>query len=330
MPETIAEQDVQWLLASDEPWTRYRTLVDLLQLPDDDEIVVQARAATVNHPQVQALVAAVQDWPGYALKRHNDARHPLYALSTLADFGLRHDDDPRLQLAVDKVVAKQSAQGPFETRLRLYRQFGGLEGEYWTWIACDAPTLTYTLVGLGLEGDPRVLRAVDHLRGLAQENGWRCTAAPELGSFHGPGRREHPCPIANVYALKALSLRPDWADGAAAQRGVEMLLNHWQQRGQQKYYLFGIGTEFRKLRYPFVWYDILHVTEVLSRFAGVHDDPRFQEMLAVITSQADENDRYTATAMYRAWNGWSFADKKQPSPWLTFLVRRIQSRLLSD
>jgi hypothetical protein len=31
--------------------------------------------------------------------------------------------------------------------------------------------------------------------------------------------------------------------------------------------------------------------------------------------------------MYRAWKGWSFADKKNPSPWLTFLVLRLQRRV---
>ena len=31
--------------------------------------------------------------------------------------------------------------------------------------------------------------------------------------------------------------------------------------------------------------------------------------------------------MYRAWKGWSFADKKHPSPWLTFLVLRVLNTL---
>jgi hypothetical protein len=31
--------------------------------------------------------------------------------------------------------------------------------------------------------------------------------------------------------------------------------------------------------------------------------------------------------MYKPWKSWSFADKKNPSPWLTFLVLRIQKRL---
>ena len=91
--------------------------------------------------------------------------------------------------------------------------------------------------------------------------------------------------------------------------------------------MFGIGTTFRKLKYPFVWYDILHVTDVLSQFPFVHSDPRFREMLETITAQADEEGRYTAGSMYRAWKDWEFADKKRPSAWLTFLVLRLQKRV---
>jgi hypothetical protein len=49
--------------------------------------------------------------------------------------------------------------------------------------------------------------------------------------------------------------------------------------------------------------------------------------VTTITDQADDHGRYTANSMYRAWKGWSFADKKNPSPWLTFLVYRIQHRM---
>jgi hypothetical protein len=194
-------------------------------------------------------------------------------------------------------------------------------------MACDAPTLTYALLALGLDGDEHVQRAAEHLLGQVEDNGWRCTAAPELGKFRGPGRHEDPCPIANVYALKALSLRPEWANNMAAQRGINMLLWQWEHQGERKIYLFGIGTDFRKLKYPFVWYDILHVTDVLSRFPFVRDDRRLRAMVETITAQADADGRYTATSMYRAWKGWSFADKKRPSPWLTFLVTRIQDRV---
>jgi hypothetical protein len=317
---------IQWLLESGEPWTRYRTLVDLLDRPEGDAEVQDARAEMVAHPLVQALIEQAATWPGYALKRHNDAQHPIYAFSTLADFGLRAGD-PDMAAAIEAVMAHQSEEGPFETLMFLYKRFAGIDGEHWVWIGCDAPTLAYSLLAFGLGDDARVRKAVAHLAGLVEENGWRCKGAPEMGKFKGPGRREDPCPIANVYSLKALSLVPELVDSPATRAGAEALLWHWGPECERKVYLFGVGTKFRRLKYPFVWYDILHVTDVLSRFPFVRTDPRFREMADAITAQADKDGRYTAGSMYMAWKSWSFADKKSPSPWLTFLALRLQKRL---
>ncbi len=285
-----------------------------------------ARAEMLARPQVQAMMAETATWGDRPLKRHNDASHPIYKFSTLADFGVRHDD-PGMAASIKAVMAHQSPEGAFQTVVNIPQTFGGTGEDTWTWMLCDAPTLLYTLLAMGLGDDPRVKRAVDHLIGLVDENGWRCVAAPEAGKFRGPGRKADPCPIVNVFALKALAQVPDLLDSPAAHTGAEMLLWHWEHRTERKIYLFGIGTDFRKLKYPFVWYDVLHVVDVLSRFPFVHTDPRFREMVETITAQADEEGRYTAGSMYRAWKGWSFADKKNPSPWLTFLVLRVLKRM---
>jgi hypothetical protein len=316
----------QWLLESDEPWTRYRTLLDLLDRPEDDPEVKAARAEMLAHPQVQALIAEAATWPGYALKRHNDAKHPLYKFSTLADFGVLADD-AGMSAGIEAVMAHQSPEGAFQSLMNIHKRYGGTGEDTWVWMLCDAPTLLYALLVMGLSDDSRVQRAVDHLVGLVDDNGWRCVGAPELGKFRGPGRKADPCPIVNVYALKALAQVPELLDSSATRAGAEMLLWHWEHQTERKIYMFGIGTDFRKLKYPFVWYDILHVVDVLSRFPFVHADTRFQEMVETITAQADENGCYTASSMYRAWKGWSFADKKNPSPWLTLLVLRVQRRI---
>jgi hypothetical protein len=322
----MEKDTIHWLLSSDEPWTRYRTLVDLLDRSEQDPEVMDARSAMIEYPKVQAMIHEAGTWPGYPLKRHNDAKHPLYKLSTLADFGIRRDD-PEMLVGIDAVMAHQSKEGPFQIAVNIPKAFGGTGKDMWTWMACDSPTLLYTLMSMGLGDDPRVGQALKALIRLVQENGWRCCAAPELGSFRGPGRKDDPCPIVNVYMLKAISLRPDPIGGSAAKVGLEMLLEHWQKQNERKIYLFGIGTDFRKLKYPFIWYDILHVVDVLSRYPQVHKDPRFLEMVNTITEQADDEGRYTASSMYQAWKGWSFADKKKPSPWLTFLVLRILKRI---
>ena len=319
---------IQWLLDSDEPWTRYRTMVDLLGRPVDDTEVGAARTEMLAHPRVQELVAQAATWPGHALKRHNDASHPLYAFSTLADFGVTAGDSGMMDVA-DAVLAHQSTEGAFQTVIYVPESRGGTGDDSWTWMACDAPTLLYSMRAMGLHERPRVQKAAEHLVSLVEDNGWRCAAAPEYGGFRGPGRKSDPCPIANVYALKALAQMPGMLDSSATRTGTEMLLWYWEHQAERKLYLFGIGTDYRKLKYPFVWYDILHVVDTLSRFPFVHADKRFREMVDTITAQADEQGRYTATSMYRAWKGWSFADKKSPSPWLTFLVLRILKRLES-
>jgi hypothetical protein len=322
----MVEETIQWLLSTDEPWTHYRTLVDLLDRSDQEPEVMDARSEMIEHPMVQAMISEAGTWPGYPLKRHNDSKHPLYKFSTLADFGIR-GDDPGMPVGIDALLAHQSEAGPFQIVVNIPQAFGGTGQDMWTWIACDSPTLLYALMSMGLGDDVRVRKALDALIGLVQENGWRCCAAPELGNFRGPGRKDDPCPIVNVYMLKAISLRSDLIGGSAAKAGLEMLLGHWQKQHERKIYLFGIGTDFKKLKYPFVWYDILHVVDVLSRYPKVQKDPRFLEMVNIITNQADDEGRYTASSMYQAWKGWSFADKKKPSPWLTFLVLRILKRI---
>ena len=326
----MADKTIQWLLECDEPWTHYRTRVDLLGQPETDAEVRAARAAMLAHPQVRQLMAEAAAWPGPPLKRHNDASHPLYKLSTLADFGV-HARDRGMATILKTVLAHSSPQGAFQTMVNIPPAFGGTNEDMWTWMACDAPTLLYVLLAMGKGDDKRVKKALAHLTGLVEDNGWRCAVAPEL-RFRGPGRKADPRPIANVCALKALAQVPCLQNSSAAHIGAEMLLSHWEHQKKIKFYLFGIGTDFHKLKYPFIWYDLLHVADVLSalgttRFPFVRADARFRAMVKAITAQADAQGRYTASSMYQAWKGWSFADKKQPSPWLTFLVLRICQRV---
>jgi hypothetical protein len=288
MEADVTTEVIQWLMESDEPWTRYRALVDLLGRPKDDREVQAARAEMLAHPQVKGLIAETAAWPGYALKRHNDAKHPVYRFSTLADFGVGAED-PGMAPGIEAVMSHQAEEGAFQSLEHVPKAFGGPGEDMWTWMLCDT--------------------------------------APELGKFRGPGRKADPCPIVNVYALKALTQVPELLDSPATRIGAEMLLWHWEHQRERKIYMFGIGTDFRKLKYPFVWYDILHVVDVLSGFPFIHADARFREMVETITAQADEEGRYVANSMYRAWKDWSFADKKNPSPWLTFLVLRIQERM---
>lgn len=90
--------------------------------------------------------------------------------------------------------------------------------------------------------------------------------------------------------------------------------------------MFFMGTDFRKLKAPLIWYDIVHVTEVLSQFKMLRQDIRLQEMITLIKSQADQNGFYTPQSEWKAWKAWDFGQKKQPSLWLTFVILRMLKR----
>ena len=87
-----------------------------------------------------------------------------------------------------------------------------------------------------------------------------------------------------------------------------------------------MGTDFRKLKAPLIWYDILHVTDVLSQFDWLKNNERLLEMVKVIKEKADEFGQFTAESIWRAYKEWDFGQKREPSPWITFSVYNILNR----
>ncbi|MFQ6089372.1 MAG: hypothetical protein ACE5K0_10790 [Candidatus Methanofastidiosia archaeon] len=315
---------IGWLLEG-EPWVRYNTLKDLLEKEEENSEVKEAKKAMLSNPQIRDLIAELKKWPSYPLKRHNDAKHPLYKLSTLADFGLK-TDDLEMNEVIEKVLSHQSSEGAFQIEILIPTHFGGTGKGEETWMICDAPTTLYSLLAMGFREHEGVQRAVNHLASLIKDNGFPCISDSKL-KFRGPGRKDDPCPYANLLALKALAQIPEMKKSKASRKGVEALLWHWEHQRERKLYLFGIGTDFRKLKYPFVWYDILHFADVLSRFDFLRNDERLKEIVDIIVSKQDEDGRFTPESVWMAFKDWEFGQKKKPSRWMTFLVARILKRM---
>jgi len=318
-------EPIDWLLGS-APWVQYRTRLDLLGETERSKEVTATRQAILDHPQVQALLCELRKWPGPTLSRHNDANHLLHKLVFIADLGLRATD-PGVGQIVDRVLAHQSAEGVLQVKVNIPTHFGGTGKDQFAWMLCDAPSIVYALAKLGVK-DRRVKAAARHLASLIRDNGWPCAAAPEVGKFHGPGRRSDPCPYANLITLKALAQTHEWHDGDVCHLGAEMLLHLWQQRTTQRPYLFAMGTDFAKLKAPLIWYDILHVTEVLTQFKWLRKDRHLREMVALVEAKADDEGRFTPESIWQAWREWDFGQKREPSAWLTLIALQMLRRTL--
>jgi hypothetical protein len=275
------------------------------------------------HPKIRQLLAELAEWPGELMKNHKSAGHPLHKLTFIADLGLRAGD-PAVAPIVARILEHQAPEGPFQVLLNLPPRYGGSGEDQWAWMLCDAPSLLYALCQFGLREE--VQTAIAYLANLIRANGWPCAVSPTL-KFRGPGRKSDPCPYANLVMLKALSQMPAWRDSEAAHTGAETLLTLWEQRRERRPYLFAMGSGFTKLKAPLIWYDILHVLDVLTRFPWLRDDLRLRELAGIVAAKADEQGRFTAESVWRAWKDWDFGQKKTPSYWLTLLARRALNRL---
>jgi hypothetical protein len=127
--------------------------------------------------------------------------------------------------------------------------------------------------------------------------------------------------------LKVLANLPDLRKGSSAEIGVETLLALWDQSKEKHPYMFFMGTDFRKLKAPLFWYDILHVLDVLSHFECARKDERFRQMLSVVESKANSDGYYTPESIWTVWKDWDFGQKKIPSRGLTLFVQRILTRI---
>ena len=322
------EKTIEWLLQG-EPWVQYRTRVDLIGQTKTDAEVVRARREMLADPKIRVLLAEVSDWPGTVLNSHRSASQPFHKLSFIAELGLDISDPP-VKKIVSKVMQHQSEQGPFQLTTNVPVHVSGSGKEEWAWALCDAPIILAALIRMGMSDDPQVATALEYLNGLIRENGWPCAVSPELGNFRGPGRKRDPCPYATLVMLQVLAHVPELRESKSAQIGVETLLTLWDESEVQHPYMFFMGTDFRKLKAPLFWYDIVHVLDVLSYFPCARKDKRFHQMLTFLQSKANGHGQYIPESVWTAWSDWDFGQKKIPSRGLTFFVLRVLSRANRD
>jgi hypothetical protein len=321
---------VEWLLQG-APYIRYRTRRDLLGQPEDDPQVAADRTAMFADPLVVSLVSELISWPGPVINSHKSAGQFFHKLTFLADLGLRASD-AGVSPVVERVVSLRSAEGPFGLRMNVGKSYGGSGDDLIGWALCDTPLIEYALLKFDMGGDAVVRAAGQYLMSLGRADvdtgqlGWPCAVSSTLGGWRGPGRRDDPCPFATLAMLKLAAQDTAWRDVSETRAGAETLLSLWQESLTRHPYIFYMGTDFRKLKAPFIWYDLLHVLEVLTQFPWLLGDPRLADMLDVLAHKTDAEGRFTPESVWQAWNAWEFGQKKAPSRWLTLLSHRILAR----
>jgi len=272
-------------------------------------------------PRIEKLFEDCEEFYSKPLKRHNDAAHPLHELGLLIDFGFDYDN-LRMKKILDSIVDKITEEGYFPILIEIPQAFSKKKfGVFESWILCDFPNLLYYLIKAGLKEDKKVRKAVLNLEKLSDSNGWRCKG--DIEGFRGPGKKDDFCPYANLISLKVFSLLSEYHEREFIRNAIDAFYSHWENQKEKKYYMFGIGTDFRKLKYPNVWFDILHVCRVLKSFEYARKNPVYSEMLEIIDKKRQQDGFFKAESVYRVYKEFDFGQKKCVSPTLTYFIEEL-------
>ncbi len=308
------------LLDMSEDWLKYAIRLNLLHEKKDD--LIEQRNQILKCEKVQAYLRDITDFHNILVSNHKNPDLPIHKLLFLLNIGL-DSTVPEIQIAVDEIMKHRDENGVYQSLINIPKHFGGSGEDMFSWCLCDAPLLLLALVKAGVNYDKYIKSGVDYLVSFRKANGFPCAVSPTLGKFRGPGKKEDCCPYATLIMAQLLSYIPEYQNSYIAKDTANALLSLWENSLDQHPYMFYMGTDFRKLKAPATWYDIVNVTDVLSRYMCVINDYRFREMLSLIQSKQDENGFFTPESVFQKLKGWDFGQKKAPSPYLTYLCLRI-------
>lgn len=332
-----------WLLGCDEPFARWVTLRHLLDRPAADAEVRRARAETLAHPAVRGILDTLPDWE-QPVRSHAAASYGPNLLHLLADLGLAQPQDgrpgidvPEAEALLDQMLDHRDSDGRFQA----FGTFIRLPDPAWSTLACDHYVITDAMVRWGRGNDPRVRVALDLMaRDLIDTSaGPACRCLPHsITGGRGPGRVADPCPQVTVELLRTFARLP------LAQRPIGMpeiaqtLLQVWRGRVTAKPYMFGHGVHFKTVKWPAIWYSVLGVLDALGGYPQVWSGPlaapadtrAAAELVACLVGYTVGADgRVTPQSCYRGFAGFSFSQKKQPSPiataWVCAVLRRFSA-----
>ncbi len=313
----------QRLLNRSDDWLKYAIEAHLRRKPANE--LAALREAALADDRIQGYLRDVADFHGTLVTNHKNPVLPIHKLLFLLDLGFG-TETAEIKTAVGEILKHRDGNGVYQSMTNVPERYGGAGTDVFSWCLCDAPLLLLALCKAGADYHRQIKPGVDYLVSLCRDNGFPCAVSPELGRFRGPGRKEDCCPYATLIMADLLSHTPDYRDSFAAVAAAEALLSLWENSLSRHPYMFYMGTDFRKLKAPSCWYDIVSVAGVLRRYPFAKKDPRYREMIDLIRAKQDADGFFTPESVYRKLQDWDFGQKREPSPYLTYLCLRILER----
>ena len=312
------------LMDESEEWLQYAIHLNILH--ENKENLHELRNKALKNNIIKTYLQDITDYHSILVVNHKNPSLPIYKLIFLLDIGI-DCSVPEIQIAVNEIMKHKDNDGVYQSLMNIPKHFGGSGENTFGWCLCDAPLLLHALLKAGIDYQTHIKQGVDFLGLLLKENGFPCITSRELGKFRGPGRIDDCCPYATLIMLNLLLDVPETKWKGTIDILANRLLSLWENSQSSHPYMFYMGTDFRKLKAPSIWYDIISVTNVLSKCESIRDDKRYREMLSVIQSKQGKDGFFTPESIYQKLKEWEFGQKKNSSPYLTYLCLKLFQQL---
>ena len=332
--ERLDADPLPWLLEPQDPGVRYPALRDLLDRPESDPELVEARRIAHTAGPIGAILANMQPegyWsepgPGYTPKYYSS----VWAIITLAQLGARASMDARIGQACEYLLEHALTEGGH------FSASGAPSGT----ADCLQGNLCAALIDLGYE-DARLATAFEWMARSVTGEGvsskedrtaLRRYYAGKCGPTFACGSNNNlPCAWGGVKVMLAFGRLPAQERTplieAAIQHGVEFFFgvnpaeagypNGWSDKPSRNWWKFGFPVYYVT--------DLLQLVEALACL-GYGGDERLAEAIDLILEKQDAHGRWKLEYDYAGKTWVEFGEKKQPNKWVTLRVLKMVKSL---
>ena len=322
----LKDDPTHWLLEEENPSVRYFALKQLLDKPDSDPLVEEARQQIMQTGLVPEILSKQKE-PEY-LKSYprfytNKYKGLVWSLMVLAELGATAV--PPIQAQCEYLLnhSQETRDGGFSQNTAV-KTGGGRIKEV---VPCLTGNMVWCLIHFGYLEDPRVQRGIrwltQHLRfhdGVEKN--------PPISPYN---RAEvcwgaHSCHMGIVKALKAFSVIPEETRSQPVRETIDLaveflLIHHIHKRSHNLKRLSKPG--WKKFGFPLMYQtDVLEILGVLSSLE-VRDN-RMNEALDLVLSKQDSNGRWPLENTYGSDRLLiPMGQKDEPSKWLTLKAMHV-------
>ena len=319
-----------WLLEKDNSSVRYFTLRDILEKPENDRELREAKQSIMETGVVPAILSK-QNKEGYweEPERFYNAKYKgtVWQLMILAELGADGKNDHVRKACEFILENSQDKESYGFAHSASVKKGGGRHSEV---IPCLTGNMIWSLIRLGYLYDKRVQEGIKWITtyqrfddGIQESlKGWPYDRL-KAGCFG-----KHTCHMGAVKALKALAEIPEQKRSADVEKtikkGVEYLLIH---------HIFKKSHDLNKVSKP-GWlkfgFPLMYQTDALE-ILGIliqlgYRDERMQEAIDVVLSKQNDQGRWILENTFNGRFQVNIEQKNKSSKWITLNALRTLKR----